>query len=103
MTQDRMTIPTDNGIVDVSNGGSCNGEPAQIQVFLLKVSNPKDHNEWTYSQAKLSDFTNYVLSPYAAVPPGDCFIVEYGPQKERTERLCETYDVAVKRGDLRGN
>ena len=103
LTENKMTVPTNEGVLNVQNGGSCNGEPATLQVFLLRVNNPKDHNAWTYTQNKLSDFTNYVLSPYSAVPPGDCFIVEYGPERAATDHLCETYDVAMKRGDLRGD
>lgn len=102
MTSDALGIPTDGGMVEMANGQQCNGLPSELQVFLMKVENPGDQGEWRYTQTKLYSFIGYVLSPYAQVPPGDCIIIEFGPTKEKTEHLCETFELAKKRGELSG-
>ncbi len=82
-------ITTKNGVryVDTANGLTCSGEPAQVQVFVYKFN--KTDN--TYEQTKLENPASYTLSPEALVPPGDCIIIEFGPLKEKTFRLCEEY------------
>ncbi len=97
-----LYLPTDNGFAEIKNGGLCSGKEAKIQVFLYKVKNPDDAKNWFFEQQKLEDFENYVLAPYSNVPPGDCIIMEFDEEKERTEHICETYKSAMSRGELSG-
>ncbi|MDO8642436.1 MAG: hypothetical protein Q7R76_02485 [Candidatus Woesearchaeota archaeon] len=102
LTQEKMRVPTNTGFVEATNGESCNGVPAKLQVFLFHVTNPEQDKEWVYEQKKIEHFDDYVLAPQSLVPPGDCIIVEFGPEKEKTTNLCETYRIAESRGELRG-
>ncbi|MBI2142977.1 hypothetical protein HYU20_01395, partial [Candidatus Woesearchaeota archaeon] len=56
-------------------------------------------------QEKLgSHYEDYVPSPFGNVPPGDCIIFEFGSAvKEKTERMCESYEVALKLGKVAGD
>ncbi len=103
LTQEKMRMPTNTGFVEATNGESCNGVPGKLQVFLFHIINPEQDKEWVYAQKKLGHFDNYVLSPYSLVPPADCIIVEFGPEKEKTTNLCETYRIAESRGELHGS
>jgi hypothetical protein len=104
MGTDYLTVPTDDGMVTMKNSGQCDGEPADLQVFLYRIVNADAtrNTGFLYEQTKLStdEYEDYVLAPYAYVPPGDCVIIEFGPEKESTENICETYTVAIKKGDL---
>jgi len=73
--------------VEATNGQSCGGEPAEVQVFVYKFNEDDD----TYEQTKLENPASYTLSPEATVPPGDCIIAEFSPFKEKTDKLCEQY------------
>lgn len=57
LSDDGMEIPSDDGLVSVHAGDSCNGQPARLYVFVngRLISNPAD----------------YVVSPFEKVPPGD--------------------------------
>lgn len=103
MTKTSMYLPVDNGFVEMKNGDLCGGKEAKIQVFLYKVKNPEDVKGWVYGQQKLEDFENYVLAPYSSVPPGDCIIIEFDAEKEKTRHICETYKSAMLRGELSGS
>ena len=73
----------------------CLGEFVKPQVFVYKTDGS------SFSQQKLvSNPQDYVISPYGQVPPGDCIIIEFGPQKEKTDKLCNFYKVAVEKGEL---
>ena len=54
---DGISVPTDNGIIFVSDGGICNGKPGRFYVFVngKLQANP----------------SAYVISPFEKVPPGD--------------------------------
>ncbi len=95
-------LPTDSGFAEIKNGDLCSDKEGKIQAFLYKVENPDDAKNWVYGQEKLEDFENYVLSPYSNVPPGDCIIIEFDEEKEKTEHICETYRSAMARGELSG-
>lgn len=89
ITRDSLTVPTNDGNLTLSSGGTCpDGSPAELQVFAFKV---KDNN---YTQSKLENPTEYVITGEGGVPPGDCIIFEYGPKKDRTENLCRSFKVA---------
>ena len=51
-------------------------------------------------QEKLTDYEDYILAPQSLVPPGDCIIIEFDKYKESTDNLCESYRIALERGDL---
>lgn len=75
-----LVYPTEGkGIVEYSSGETCpNGEVGEVQVFV--------------NGKKQQDFANYLMYPHALVPPGDCIIVEFGPGKETTDKICESWD-----------
>ncbi|MBI2109345.1 MAG: hypothetical protein HYT93_04220 [Parcubacteria group bacterium] len=89
-----MRIPTNGGIIEMKNGNLCEGREAVLQAFLWSTENT------VATQKKLSLFADYIISPYALVPPGDCVIFEFGAPKERTEYICEQYTIAKVRGDI---
>ena len=103
IAKDRFSYETNNGLISVKDGDLCNGQPGKVQVFLLKVDDMGKTDNWVYSQTKLEDPARHVISPSAYVPPGDCFIVEFGPEKESTDKICETYEIAMRKGELRGS
>ena len=70
---------------------------AQMQVFVYQT----DSDDY-YSQTKIVDPARYIISPYSAVPKGDCVIVEFGPMRDRTDKVCKSYQVAEKIGKLKG-
>lgn len=102
MESGRLSVPTNEGMVEMQNGQLCGGQPASLQVFVMRVENPDERKGWKYTQSKLADFPGYVTFPYAQVPPGDCIIIEFGPEQEKTGHLCETYRLAKERGELDG-
>ena len=57
LNDDSYKVISRNGIVEVHNGDSCNGQPASLHVFVngKLIEHPDD----------------YVISPYENVPPGD--------------------------------
>ncbi len=97
MTQNYMKIPINQGMVELKNGELCKGKPGKIQAFVYTT---KDN---VFSQKKILNFEHYVLSPHSLVPPGDCIIIEFDEEKEKTEYLCETYKTALQRGEVRGS
>ena len=100
LSDDRFELPTDNGIITAHTGELCQFGDGKLQVFLYHVTNPDQSKNkgFTYTQTKLEDFTQYVPAPYAHVPPGDCIIVEFDIEKEKTDKLCETYRIARDKG-----
>jgi len=100
--KDKLIVETNQGIISMNNGNKCNEKEGKLQVFLYKVKNPEDNKNWIYEQIKLDDFDQYVLSPYSNVPPGDCIIIEFYQDKDKTDKICETYKVAMGSGDLIG-
>lgn len=106
ITQTSLSIPTNRGILEINNGDACpDGKPGELQVFLYKIVNPDPDRKtgFIYKQEKLENFPEYILAPYFYVPPGDCFVIEFGESKERTDHICTTYEVAIEEGDLRGS
>lgn len=97
-----MVYPTNNGAVSASDGELCNGQPGNLQVFLYRVTNPDERKNWEYTQTKLADYEDYLMAPFQSVPPGDCFIVEFGPEKNSTDKICTTYEVAMQKGEMHG-
>ncbi len=87
LSNDKLRLPTNDGLAE--NPVDCNGIPSSIQIFIYQNS---------LEQKKVDP--SYVLSPYPLVPPGDCIIIEFGPKKETTEHLCESYRIAKEKGEL---
>jgi len=98
-----MRIPTDKGVVSMTNGELCNGQPGQLQGFVYKITNPEDRKNWVYEQIKLDDIGAYVLSAESNSPPGDCIIIEFDQEKESTDKICVGHRLAMERGELRGS
>ncbi|MEK6939790.1 MAG: hypothetical protein AABX31_03610 [Nanoarchaeota archaeon] len=102
LSEESLGVPTNEGIVLLRNGDLCSGKPGKVQVFVYTVANPQESGKWIYTQEKIEDYANYVLAPYSHVPPGDCIIVEFDREKERTDKICTTYQVALDQGELHG-
>lgn len=91
-----FTIPTNYGLRTITNGDQCDdGRQGVWQVFLYTTDGD------IARQRKLDDFVNYVPSPHTNVPPGDCIIFEFGPKKERTDILCNFYQLEVNKDNLK--
>lgn len=98
LTSQVLVVPSTEGDLSFISGGNCpDGQQAQVQVFVYTVD-----DEGYYSQQKLEDPHEYVLTGTSNVPNGDCIIVEYGPKKEKTKRVCRSYRVAEEIGKLKG-
>ena len=87
-------------VIEVSDGELCNGEPAEVQIFAYVVSNPDARQKSGFLVEQLKVNGNYILSPYQDVPPGDCIIVEFDKRKNKTDKICETYRIAVEQGRM---
>lgn len=96
MTNKTLTIPTNAGMVNFINGQDCNGALAELQVFVIEAN----LQEQSYSQQKITDLPSFRFTEDSAVPPGDCIIVEFDAPKDRTDQLCQSYEVAIETGKL---
>lgn len=83
------------GGLPLESAVECNGYPGVVQVFVYKTKGD------TFYQEKIADYANYVLSPYSSVPPGDCIIIEFEREKEKTNKLCSQYQVKMEKGEIR--
>jgi hypothetical protein len=98
ITPTSVTVPTNSGQLPLTNGSTCHdGQAGQVQTFVYKVD--KDNY---YTQKKIENPQDYNISPQSNVPPGDCIIVEFGPVKDKTDKLCRSYVVANEIGKLKG-
>ena len=98
-----LTIPTNQGILNMKDGDKCGDIPGKLQVFILQVQNPEDHKNWNYKQIKMVSYDTYILRPQSQVPPGDCIIIEFGDDRSYTDKKCETFKVTEQRGELSGS
>ena len=94
MEDGSLSVPTNNGLLTMVSGSECNGQMAEVQVF---VYNTKGN---TFRQQKLINPWDYVLSPHSSIPPGDCIIVERDKSKEKTDKICTFYEIAKKKGEI---
>lgn len=98
LSSNMIIVPTNNGAVPYTNGSMCaDGSVGQPQVFIYQTD-----NEGYYTQKKIENPAAYKISPYSQVPQGDCIIVEFGPQKDKTDKLCRSYQVALQIDKLKG-
>lgn len=89
---ERFVVQDQDGpFLRVEDGQSCanSNEESDVQVFVYQLNEDGD----TYTQTKLDNPRDYVISSVSDVPPGDCIIFEFGPTQDRTERLCEQYGI----------
>lgn len=71
--------------IQLSSGERCpNGSTAKLQTFVYY-----DNGDGTYYQEKLSRPDDFILPRHNTLPP--CIIVEYGPAKVRTDKLCQHF------------
>lgn len=99
----RLGVPTNGGFEEISDGSLCDGKPGKLQAFVYNVLNPESAGVWRFTQEKLLNFEDYILSPYSNVPPGDCIIIEFDQEKDFTDRMCSTYRQGVQKGDMIGS
>ncbi len=98
LTSRSFTVPTNTGTETYATGDLCpDGSSGTMQVFAYQVNDDK-----TFTQRKLTHPENYVIDQVSTVPPGDCLIVEFGEEKDRTDKLCLSYQAAVQTGKLKG-
>ncbi len=77
-------------VISAANGQDCgDGVPGEVQAFVYRFNIEND----TYYQEKLEEPGRYIMRDESVVPPGDCLIVEFGPSKNYTDKLCEQYGV----------
>ncbi|RJQ13450.1 hypothetical protein C4553_03655 [Candidatus Parcubacteria bacterium] len=90
-------LPTNDGMKILRNGDLCpNNEPANLNVFVYQI------RDGLVTQKKIDNFSEYVLSPYARIPPGDCIIFEFDTkQKDKTDKICNFYKLELDKGDLK--
>ncbi len=92
-----LILPTNKGMAAMKDGDSCPDGAGKLQVFVYRTVDGKMVQEKLGS----SSYEDYVPSPYGNVPPGDCIIFEFDSlPKDRTERMCESYKAALKRGHV---
>lgn len=93
-----LALPTSRGFVTMKDGDSCGDGSGTLQVFVWKTVDGRAVQE------KLTGYyEDYVPSPYGNIPPGDCVILEFDSAvMEKTERMCESYEVALKLGKVTG-
>ena len=76
-------------VASFRDGDTCDGQKSDVQVFIYTY----DSDTKTYEQHKEENPRDYVITDDPNVPPGDCIIVEFGPEREKTDRLCEQYGI----------
>ena len=92
-----LSLPTNNGQLTLTSGDFCsNGKRGVMQVFVYKVQNG------SYYQKKIENPQDYVFTFQTNVPPADCIIIELDSFKQKTDRLCRSYKVAIETHKLKG-
>ncbi len=96
LTETSFSVPTNRGLVEVKDEELCNGEAAEVQIFAYIVGNANAGQKSGFLVEQLKVNEDYILSPYQDVPPGDCIIIEFGKRKNKTDKICDTYKLAVE-------
>jgi hypothetical protein len=90
MLNDYIVHSTEGPVAQFTNSQKCNDSPAELQTFVYKFNATNN----TYSQRKLSNPSEYIMSEESSLgPPSDCVIVEFDTPKDKTDKLCEQYGV----------
>lgn len=96
ITPNSITLPTTTGVRTFTNGDLCpNGEVGTLNVFVYRTVRGE------YIQQKILDPARYIYTGESQVPPGDCIIIEFGEEKESTEKICLSYQVAEEIGKVK--
>lgn len=79
LTNSQLIYPTEErGVLEFNNGDLCNGVESELGVYI--------------NGKRVGDVSQIMYYPHALVPPGDCIIVEFGPNlEETTSRICESW------------
>ena len=95
LTNNLLLLPTDQGEFAMQNWQDCPGETTKpaLQIFVYKIAGRE------IIQEKLLDLAGYILTPASKIPPGDCLIIEFGPPKAKTDKMCTFYKLAIQNGD----
>lgn len=97
LSSDSFSAPTNEGLLSVRNGDTCAELGAgEVQVFIYQTD-----KEDYYTQKKLINPQDYIISPVSIVPSGDCVIVEFDTPKDRTDKMCRSYKVALEIGKVK--
>lgn len=96
ISPDSISFPTDDGLKEFRSQTGCPEDPnAKLQVFVYRVFGSK------VIQEKLGvNPANYIITGESQVPPGDCIIIEYDTEKDKTDRECRSFVVAKEIGKL---
>jgi hypothetical protein len=71
ITATSLQYPNNDGrMISVKNGDLCNGQPAELAVYV--------------NGQRIEDPENYMYYPHPGVPPGDCIIVLFEPNPKET-------------------
>ena len=76
-------------VANFRDGDTCGDDFADVQVFVYKY----DGDSKTYEQEKLDNPRDYIIRDNPNVPPGDCIIFEFGPERDKTDKLCAQYGI----------
>src|SRR3972149_8705986 len=88
-----LDLPTTDSRLQVENGDLCpDGSEGQLQAFIYRVESGR------IVRHKIDDLPALVISPHGEVPPGECIIVEFAKPKNRTDHLCESYEIQILKG-----
>ncbi len=93
-----MSIPTGSipDMLDLRTGMLCSpGVEGKFQVFVYTVQDDK------VTQKKLENPKDYIISSNIQAPPGDCIIIELDTMRDKTDKMCQSYDLAIKTGKFK--
>lgn len=97
LTDRSLTLPTNDGQVNLISGQTCAGQPAELSVFVYQTRGDR-----YYVKNRLKNPAEYVVSPESIVPPGDCVIIEFDDTPDETDKLCEQYEVGLRTDKVLG-
>ena len=100
LSETSFNVPTNDGVVEAEDGGLCDGENGEVQIFSYIVTNSHARQREGFLVEQLKVNGDYILSPYQDVPSGDCIIVEFDKRKEKTDKICDTYRLAIEQGKM---
>jgi len=101
LTKNVLQIKGDEGVVEMKNNNLCNNGEGKVQIFAYKILDAQKYQREGFIAQQIKVDEHYILSPYGNVPPGDCIIIEFDQEKERTDKLCDSYQVALEQGKMR--
>ena len=79
LSKDHLSYPTEQGVMAYHTGDKC---PDNKQGILKVYVNGK----------KKENYSHYVITPVAYVPPGDCIIIDFSPgDSETTDKICSSW------------